>query len=91
VLLGYDLAAVRENSFNKVLANPPYFSHYRISTLFAAEARRVLAKGGELYLVTKSPDRHEEILQVLFGNCKVQPRRGYSVLRARKGTVTGSR
>ncbi len=84
LLLGYDLAALRGQCADKVLANPPYFSNYRIATLFAAEAKRALVKGGELYLVTKSPARHAEILQALFGNCQGKERRGYTVLWARK-------
>ena len=43
-------------SFDLVLANPPYFSNFRIAALFLTIAHRALAPGGKLLLVTKTPD-----------------------------------
>jgi 16S rRNA (guanine1207-N2)-methyltransferase len=46
---------VPPESFDLVLANPPYFSHYRIAELFLRTAYRALKPGGEVHVVTKTP------------------------------------
>jgi 16S rRNA (guanine1207-N2)-methyltransferase len=84
VILAHDLQAVRGESFDLALANPPYYSDHRITQLFAREGRRTLAPGGEFLLVTKSPERPSEIIGLLFGEYKIEERRGYAVIRARK-------
>jgi 16S rRNA (guanine1207-N2)-methyltransferase len=84
VLLAHDLSSVREGTFDLVLANPPYFGDFRIVEQFARDARKVLVPGGELLLVTKSPAEPAEILRGIFGSCEEVPRRGYTVIRARR-------
>jgi 16S rRNA (guanine1207-N2)-methyltransferase len=53
--LDCDGASVPTGQFDLVLTNPPYFSNYRIADLFLTIARRALAPGGRLLLVTKTP------------------------------------
>ncbi len=85
-VLGTDLASLRVGSFDAVLANPPYFSDFRIAELFIRESLRVLAPGGELFLVAKAAERPLEIANVVFGNAEIAARRGYTVIRARRGS-----
>ncbi|MDZ4683575.1 MAG: methyltransferase [Planctomycetaceae bacterium] len=47
--------AIPTEAFDLVLANPPYFSHYRIAELFLHTAYRALQPGGLLTVVTKAP------------------------------------
>lgn len=86
VIFAYDLSAAREGAFDLALANPPYYSDFRIAEMFVREAARVLAPGGEVLLVTKAPERCRQIVEAAFGDSAVIQRRGYHVIRAtRKG------
>jgi 16S rRNA (guanine1207-N2)-methyltransferase len=84
-VLSYDLSAARDESFDLALANPPYYGDYRILESFAREAHRVLLPGGDFFLVTKTPERPQGIVNALFGNASVLSRRGYAVVRGKKG------
>ena len=53
--LDCDGSSVPSSSCDLVLANPPYFSNYRIAELFLRIAERALASGGLLLVVTKTP------------------------------------
>ena len=54
--LDCDGTSIQPGSFDVVLANPPYFSNFRIAGLFVAIASRALKPGGKLLVVTKSPE-----------------------------------
>jgi 16S rRNA G1207 methylase RsmC len=82
VIFAYDLSAAREGAFDLALANPPYYSDFRIAESFVREAARVLAPGGEIHLVTKAPDRSRLIVEASFGDSTVIRRRGYFVVQA---------
>jgi 16S rRNA (guanine1207-N2)-methyltransferase len=84
VLLACDLGAVRDASFDVVLANPPYYADHRITELFVREGHRVLARGGVLHLVTRSAERPAEIIRASFGGLRSARRRGYHVLSAER-------
>ena len=82
--LACDLGAVRDDAFDAVLANPPYYADHRITELFVREGHRVLARGGVLHLVTKDAGRAAEIIRSSFGGLRSAARRGYAVLSAEK-------
>jgi len=88
VLLACDLGSLSVESLDLVLANHPYYSDHRITELFTQESFRVLTPGGEFLLVTKAPQRPAEIIQAIFGRCEAVSRRGYTVIRAIKGSGT---
>ncbi|MCX7389582.1 MAG: methyltransferase [Planctomycetia bacterium] len=44
-----------EGTYDLAIANPPYYSDFRIAELFIDTAARALVKGGKLLLVTKHP------------------------------------
>ncbi|MDX1944688.1 MAG: methyltransferase [Pirellulaceae bacterium] len=64
--LDCDGRTVESEGFDLVLANPPYFSNFRIATLFLTIAHRALAPGGRLLLVTKTPSWYAENLARLM-------------------------
>ncbi len=84
VAMSHDFSCLRNQAFDLVLANPPYFGDWRIAELFIREGHRVLRPGGSLYLVTKSVDEPTDILRRTFGGSTRSERRGYSVLRSLK-------
>jgi 16S rRNA (guanine1207-N2)-methyltransferase len=70
--------------FDRVLANPPYFSNYSISELFIRRSYELLNPYGTLQLVTKSRSPHVEMFEKIFGNAECISRRGYSVIKGFK-------
>jgi 16S rRNA (guanine1207-N2)-methyltransferase len=61
--LDCDGTSIQPGALDLVLANPPYFSNYRIAELFLRIAERSLAAGGLLLVVTKTPQWFVEHLQ----------------------------
>jgi 16S rRNA (guanine1207-N2)-methyltransferase len=66
--------------YDLFLANPPYYSDYRISEIFLISASESLKPGGRLHLVTKSTEWHENRMTELFGNVSVKRFGDYDVL-----------
>jgi 16S rRNA (guanine1207-N2)-methyltransferase len=67
-------------SFDFVLANPPYYSQYRIAELFVDVAFRALKAGGRVHFVTRQPDWFMERLPGPFANVRALEIRGYVVV-----------
>jgi 16S rRNA G1207 methylase RsmC len=66
--LDSDGSSVTAGEFDLVLANPPYYSNFRLASLFATIAHRALAPGGTLLVVTKTPEWYAENLIPRFAN-----------------------
>lgn len=71
-------------SFDLVVGNPPYYSHYAIAELFLQTARRALRPGGMVLMVTKQSAWHLARMKQLFQQVEEQTVRGYAVVRARQ-------
>ena len=78
---GRSLAA---GAFDLVLANPPYFSNFRIAELFVRLAHRALRTGGEALFVTKAPKWYEERLPRWFTKIEMRPGKNYTIVAAIK-------
>src|SRR5262249_13967558 len=72
----------QENSFDLVLANPPYYAAGTIARLFVQRARDLLKADGRLFLVTKQPNEVGEVVMEVFGAAEAVMHRGYTVLVA---------
>lgn len=70
------------DSFDVVLANPPYFAQHAVARLFMEAARKHLKDDGTLYLVTKQPEEIGEMIVQYFRDAEFQLQRGYSVFSA---------
>jgi 16S rRNA (guanine1207-N2)-methyltransferase len=66
-------------TYDVALANPPYYSHFKIAEIFLDGARRALKPGGRVYVVTKHPAWYEEAMPTVFGNVTAVEKRGYVV------------
>lgn len=75
-----DAACDEPGTYDVALANPPYYSHFRIAEIFQQGAARALRPGGKLYVVTRQPEWHLQTMPNHFADVAVQQRRGYAVI-----------
>lgn len=68
-------------TFDLVLANPPYFSNYRIAEVFLKATRQALKPGGRTHFVTKQPKWFVDEFAATFENVSVREVRGYFVVK----------
>jgi 16S rRNA (guanine1207-N2)-methyltransferase len=71
-------------TFDLVLGNPPYYSHYTIAELFLQTARLALKPGGRVQIVTKQAEWFEARMQQLFRSVEVSEARGYVIVSGRR-------
>jgi 16S rRNA (guanine1207-N2)-methyltransferase len=83
-LAALDVGGLSAESFDVVLANPPYFAYESIARTFIERSHRLLRRGRRFYLVTKQPDRIFPLIFQAFGNGDVIERRGYAVIMSKK-------
>lgn len=81
-VLDADALCEAPGTFDLVVANPPYYSHFRIGEIFVRGAVRALRNDGILQLVTKQPDRYMSLVQTGFRDASVKAQRQYSIVRA---------
>lgn len=67
-------------TFDLVLANPPYYSHHKISEVFARAALRAVKPGGRVHFVTKQPEWFLERLGPSFPDLRTKTLRTYSIV-----------
>jgi 16S rRNA (guanine1207-N2)-methyltransferase len=78
---GSSLAA---GAYDLVLANPPYYSDFRLARLFVNIAQRALAPHGQLLVVAKTPNWYLENLTQAFSDPTSTPVGNYHVVSATK-------
>jgi 16S rRNA G1207 methylase RsmC len=69
-------------TFDLSLANPPYFSNFRIAEIFVQAAFNCLKPGGRLHFVTKQPEWFADRFVEVFDEVSVLETRGYFVVKA---------
>lgn len=79
-----------EGQWDLALANPPYYADFRIAALFVEAARRALAPGGTLLVVTKQPSWYLEHLPAQWGAVAREEVKHYHVIEAVRRTDTGA-
>jgi 16S rRNA (guanine1207-N2)-methyltransferase len=84
VTLDCNGSCIAEDAYDLVLANPPYFSNFRIARLFVESAERVLHPNGLLQLVTKTPEWYADHLPESFTEVITKPVGNYIIVSARK-------
>jgi len=68
--------------FDLVLANPPYFSNFRIAEVFVQAAKTALRPHGRMHFVTKQPEWFADRFVEEFDHVSVREIRGYFVVKA---------
>jgi 16S rRNA (guanine1207-N2)-methyltransferase len=69
-------------SYDLALANPPYYSDFRIAELFVVAAHRALAPGGTLLIVTKQPTWYVENLPRSWRDVARETVKNYHLIEA---------
>jgi 16S rRNA (guanine1207-N2)-methyltransferase len=82
--LSADARVADPGAYDLVLANPPYFSNFRIAELFVEGAASALKKGGRIQVVTKNAAWFTEHLPAQFRNVIATENRGYAIVSATK-------
>ncbi len=67
-------------TFDVVVGNPPYFSHYQIAEIFLQTARRGLKPGGRIWIVAKQTEWLIARMEQLFDDVQSQACRNYFVV-----------
>lgn len=84
VELDATVSSVTPGGHDLVLANPPYYSHHRLSRLFVDGASRALRSGGRLLVVTKSPQWYVDYVlgpaESLWREPELKSARGYTIV-----------
>jgi 16S rRNA (guanine1207-N2)-methyltransferase len=71
-----------EDSYDVVVANPPYFANSTIARLFIERARALLTPQGRFFLVTRQPFEVAPFVEEVFGEVEAAINRGYTILIA---------
>lgn len=68
-------------TWDVVLANPPYFSDFKIGDIFITAALNALRPGGRTHFVTKAPEWYTERFAEEFDQVSVREVRGYFIVK----------
>ncbi len=79
-LLTADAGIDELNSFDLVVANPPYFSNFAIAGIFLDGAERAVRPGGCVAFVTRQPEWFVERMEERFDEVQVAAVRSYFVV-----------
>ena len=71
-------------TWDLALANPPYYADFRIAELFVESARRALAPGGTLLVVTKQPSWYVEHMPAQWRDVAQEFVKNYHIIEAVK-------
>jgi 16S rRNA (guanine1207-N2)-methyltransferase len=72
---------VGAGSFDLALANPPYYSSFRIAEHFLTAGRDALRVGGKILVVTKRPDWYQQNMSKWYDNVVVSERKSYHLIQ----------
>ena len=89
VLARREVEGLQEESFDVILANPPYYAHQTIAQRFIGHAKRLLKPGGRFFLVTKQAAPIDEWLTTSFADVEVADQSRLSRVSCRQATVAG--
>jgi 16S rRNA (guanine1207-N2)-methyltransferase len=73
-------------TYDLALANPPYYSSFRIARHFLVAGRDALRPGGKILVVTKRPDWYQQNMSEWFEDLTVSERKSYYVIEGLRPT-----
>lgn len=87
-IASHSLQELTDESFDVVLANPPYYAQGSIVQHFLERSHASLRPKGVLYLVSKQIDTVLPMIQKLLGDPELFENRGYIIFKATKTNET---
>jgi 16S rRNA (guanine1207-N2)-methyltransferase len=72
--------------YDVALANPPYYSDFRIARHFLIVGHDALRAGGKILVVTKRPDWYAENMPQLFEDVMIAERKNYFLIEGSKAS-----
>jgi 16S rRNA (guanine1207-N2)-methyltransferase len=72
---------IGEGSYDLALANPPYYSSFRIAEHFLTAGRDALRVGGKILVVTKRPDWYQQNMTEWYDDVVVTERKSYHLVQ----------
>jgi len=88
VALAADGRVPDPGAYDLALANPPYYSDFRIAQLFVDAAWKALAPGGTLLIVTKQPAWYLEYLPQMWRDVAKEEVKTYHLIEALRPQAT---
>jgi 16S rRNA (guanine1207-N2)-methyltransferase len=82
--LDCDGTSIERGAYDLVLANPPYYSSFRLARLFVEIGQRAIHRQGKLLIVTKTPQWYADHLPDTFNEVMTQPVGNYTVVTAHR-------
>jgi 16S rRNA (guanine1207-N2)-methyltransferase len=82
--LNADGGFVGAGSYDLALANPPYYSSFRIARHFLFAGRDALRPDGKILVVTKSPEWYQQNMPEWYEDVKVIERKRYHLVQGRR-------
>ena len=73
-------------SYDVALANPPYYSSFRIARHFLIAGRDALRSGGKILVVTKRPDWYQQNMPEWYVDVTVSERKNYYLVQGLRPT-----
>jgi 16S rRNA G1207 methylase RsmC len=67
-------------NYDLALANPPYYSSFRIAEHFLIAGREALRSGGRILAVTKRPDWYQQNMTKWYNDVTATERKGYFLI-----------
>src|SRR5690606_2752025 len=86
-----DAALDGPTDYDLVVANPPYYSDYRIAALFLESGRNALKPGGRIHVVTKTADWFLEYMPMMFADVTAEDVKSYKVVSGTRQAKSRSR
>ena len=71
-------------SYDLALANPPYYSSFRIASHFLMAGREALRPGGKILIVTKRPDWYQLHMPAWYEELSIRQRKNYYLVQGRR-------
>jgi 16S rRNA G1207 methylase RsmC len=79
-ILNHDAQLVLDQPVDLAVANPPYFSHFKIAEIFCEIASRNLRQGGQVFFVAKNVEWYLENFGRWFSQAEIIESGGYRVI-----------
>lgn len=84
--LGCDSESIMPATYDLAAINPPYFGNYRVAEHFVDVSQQALRNGGQIVIVTKTPQWYLDYLPQAFTNVTSVVEKSYVIVKGTRRT-----